>query len=122
MEPATCTVLAVDADESCQQFYRRHLESAGYRVLLTGNGRDAMRLMAQHAPDVVILGWMTRDWAGVEVLHSALHQPKRIPVIINTDYRQTEHEYFTQLADRFFMKSPDAAPLIQAIRECAGGD
>ena len=118
MAPTTFTVLAVDADESFQQFYQHHLESAGYRVLRTDNGRDAIHLMTQYAPDVVILGWMLRDWAGVDVLHSALHQTQRIPVIINTCYRQTEHDYFTLLADRFLMKSSDPDVLTQAVNEC----
>lgn len=38
----------------------RELEAAGCRVIRAGDGETALRLYAQHQPDLVILDWISR--------------------------------------------------------------
>jgi DNA-binding NtrC family response regulator len=74
--------------------------------------------MIRTPPDVIVLEWILRDWGSVEVLHQAIAQPTRIPVIINTRYQPAQREYFAYLADRFLIKSLDISPLLRAVRDC----
>jgi DNA-binding NarL/FixJ family response regulator len=74
--------------------------------------------MIRTPPDVIVLEWILRDWGSVEVLHQAIAQPTRIPVIVNTRYQPAQQDYFAYLADRFLIKSSDIAPLLRAIRDC----
>jgi two-component system KDP operon response regulator KdpE len=61
------TILVVDDDNGLQELVRVRLEQEGYRVLQTISGIEAISLIRQQRPDLVILDIMLPDLDGLTV-------------------------------------------------------
>ena len=61
------TVLVVDDEEAIAEAVRARLASEGYRVLVAGDGPEAISLHAEHHPDIVVLDLMLPGMDGLEV-------------------------------------------------------
>jgi DNA-binding response OmpR family regulator len=61
------TILVVDDEEAIAEAVRARLESEGYRVIVAGDGPEAIRLHAEHHPDLVVLDLMLPGMDGIEV-------------------------------------------------------
>ena len=80
------TVLVIDDQWSMQELARIVLQSAGYRVLLAGDGATGLSLARTQHPDVLVLDWHMLGMHGPDVLRG-LHQDPHtavIPVILIT--------------------------------------
>ena len=62
------TVLVVEDERDIRELLRRYLERAGHSVQSTGTGAEALRIVADHPPDLVLLDLGLPDIDGVEVL------------------------------------------------------
>jgi DNA-binding response OmpR family regulator len=49
------TVLVVEDERKLRDFIRSYLERAGFTVLSTGSGAEAITMAAEAAPDLVVL-------------------------------------------------------------------
>ncbi len=81
------TLLIVDDEERLRALLRDYLEREGYRVLLAGNGQEALRVARQERPDLIILDLMMPQMDGWEFLRRYQgSQPveERTPLIILT--------------------------------------
>jgi CheY-like chemotaxis protein len=67
-EPAARTVLLVEDSDAIRDAFTILLEDAGYTVLGAGTGEDALRLAAEHVPDLVLLDMGLPDMTGLEVV------------------------------------------------------
>ena len=61
------TVLVVDDETPLRELIRAYLEREGYTVHEATNGREALTLMSQVQPDVVVLDLMLPEIDGIEV-------------------------------------------------------
>ncbi len=61
------TLLLVEDDVALSELLVWHFEAAGYTVLHTKDGEEALLLAAEHAPDAIILDWMIEQLSGIEV-------------------------------------------------------
>lgn len=75
-------VLIVDDDRTVLDVARQALEGAGYQLLLASDGETAMRLIASHAPKVVVLDLNIPSVSGPFVAAMAQHvaHPPRVIV------------------------------------------
>lgn len=60
-------VLLVEDDPSMQVVCRVNLESDGFRVVLAGDGKEALALAVSERPDIVLLDVMLPDLGGFDV-------------------------------------------------------
>ena len=74
-------VLVVDDEPQIQSLLRIALGSAGYEVLPATTGREAIRLAASAAPDVIILDLGLPDIDGKDVLRD-IRAFSKVPVIV----------------------------------------
>jgi two-component system KDP operon response regulator KdpE len=74
-------VLVVDDEPQILRVLRPALTACGYEVLEAGTGRDALRMIAASAPDVVVLDLGLPDRDGKDVLREARSFSK-VPIII----------------------------------------
>jgi DNA-binding response OmpR family regulator len=81
MAPVT-TVLVVEDERDIRELLRRYLERAGHSVLTSGTGSEALLLLIDSAPDLVLLDLGLPDIDGFEVLQRATEVA--IPVIALT--------------------------------------
>ena len=76
-------VLVVEDEMELARLVVRELEDAGYRVRHAPDGPTALRLVAERAPDLVVLDWMLPGMDGLEVLRR-LRQTSAVPVLMLT--------------------------------------
>ncbi len=82
------TVLLVEDEELVRDFARSALEQAGYKVLEAANGREALRLIQDHAGkvDLLLTDLVMPEMGGRELAEQAgRHQPG-LPVLYVTGY------------------------------------
>jgi CheY-like chemotaxis protein len=85
-------VLLADDDESTRDLLRRRLEKLGYRVTACGDGREALRLACEAAPDLVLLDMLMPVLGGDEVLARIKSDAmlRHLPVIMISGLDQME--------------------------------
>jgi DNA-binding response OmpR family regulator len=83
-------VLVVDDDLTVRDVVRRYLERGGHEVALAGNGEDALRWVAEHDPDLVVLDLMLPGIDGLEVCRR-LRERSAVPVIMLTALGEEEN-------------------------------
>jgi CheY-like chemotaxis protein len=66
--PLAKTVLLVEDSDAIRDAFTILLEDAGYTVLGAGTGEDALRLAAEHVPDLVLLDMGLPDMTGLDVV------------------------------------------------------
>ncbi|MEQ8165051.1 MAG: phosphate regulon transcriptional regulator PhoB [Alphaproteobacteria bacterium] len=79
-------VLVVDDEESILPLIRYNLEDAGYDVLEATDGEEALTVVSEAKPDVVILDWMLPHVSGIEVCRQLRRSTdsRRMPIIMLT--------------------------------------
>jgi two-component system, OmpR family, phosphate regulon response regulator PhoB len=60
-------LLLVEDDRALAELVTYHLERSGYDVTRTGDGEEALILVEEVKPDVILLDWMIEGISGIEV-------------------------------------------------------
>jgi two-component system KDP operon response regulator KdpE len=74
-------ILLVDDEISIQRSVAPLLRSRGYEVDPTGTGRDALKIVAERAPDLIVLDLGLPDLEGTEVCRR-IRQDSKAPIIV----------------------------------------
>ena len=79
-------VLIVDDDELIRETLCELVEMAGCSAMVAANGREALRLMTEHRPCLVILDLLMPVMTGNELLEVMRHEPALagVPVVVST--------------------------------------
>jgi two-component system, OmpR family, phosphate regulon response regulator PhoB len=82
--PQQPLVLVVDDEAAQRTVLSYNIEAAGYRVITAGDGEEALLLVAEHHPDIILLDWMLPRLSGIEVCRQlkARAATRDIPVIM----------------------------------------
>ena len=86
-KPTSERVLIVEDNEHAAYLLRALLERAGYSVIVSPDGRDALAKLASLEPvDLVMLDLMLPYVSGYQVLIEARQNPKwrRVPIVVVT--------------------------------------
>ncbi|MEU0737801.1 response regulator transcription factor, partial [Streptomyces lavendulocolor] len=76
-------ILVVDDDPTVSEVVTNYLERAGFAVVGAADGPEALRLAAEHRPDLVVLDLMLPGTDGLEVCRT-LRGRGPVPVIMLT--------------------------------------
>ncbi len=88
--PGVKTVLVVDDELEIRTMLERLLKSRGYRVVSTDNGRAALGMVKEHAPDLILLDAMLPEVHGFDIARriKASKRYAHIPIVmISAVYR-----------------------------------
>ena len=79
-------VLVVDDDADIRETLREAVEMVGCTALLATDGRDALRVLGQHRPCLIILDLLMPVMTGQELLEEMRLQPElaQLPVLVST--------------------------------------
>jgi two-component system phosphate regulon response regulator PhoB len=79
-------VLLVEDEKSIVTLIKYNLEKEGFKVFCAETGEDALKIIKEKIPDLVILDWMLPDLSGVEVCRQIKKDKKlkNIPILILT--------------------------------------
>jgi len=78
------SILLVDDDRLIQKMVSTHLQRAGYRMGIAGNGVEALALVREHVPDLVITDVRMPELNGLELTAQLRkhHLTARVPIIM----------------------------------------
>lgn len=64
---AKTKVLIVEDEVAIVTLLRYNLEKEGFAVISTGDGSEAVTLVKEHRPDIIVLDWMLPGMTGIEI-------------------------------------------------------
>ena len=83
MQPS---VLIVEDDTALSELLQWHFNSEGYEVRATADGEDALIMVREEMPDLIVLDWMIESLSGVEVCRQLrkARESARVPIMMLT--------------------------------------
>ena len=77
-------VLVVEDEHAQREVLSYNLEAEGFRVAKAANGEEALLLVEEEAPDLIVLDWMLPNVSGIEVCRRIKARPetRNVPVIM----------------------------------------
>lgn len=113
-------VLVVDDEPAQRALLSYNLEASGYRVATAGDGEEAMLVIAEEAPDVILLDWMLPRLSGIEVCRQIKARPEaRDAAVIMVSARSEEGDRIRGLetgADDYITKPYSINELLARVR------
>lgn len=114
------TVLVVEDEPAQREVLAYNLEAEGFRVARAGNGEEALLLVAEAPPDLIVLDWMLPTLSGIEVCRRLKSRPetKALPIIM-LSARAEEVDRVRGLetgADDYVVKPYSVAELMARVR------
>ncbi len=110
-------ILIVEDEEGLRLLYEEELKSEGYDVLSARNGKEAIQLLENDRPDLIILDIVMPVMDGMETLGRIVGKEKKIPIILNTSYAGYREDFMTWAADAYVTKSVDLDELKRKVKE-----
>ena len=79
-------VLVVEDEDALATLLQYNLEKEGYDITVAGDGEEALILVDERLPDLVVLDWMLPKVSGIEVCRRLRSRPetRNVPIIILT--------------------------------------
>ena len=120
------TVLLVDDHAMVRQGVRAFLETQS-GILVVGeasSGEEAVKLVAQHIPDVILMDLIMLDMDGVEATRRVKQVSPRSQIVVLTSYHEDEHIFPALKAGAlsYILKDVSAEELASAVRKAAIGE
>jgi DNA-binding NtrC family response regulator len=110
-------ILIVDDEVNVRKLYKKDLEDVGYEVVTAASGAEAMRIVGESAPDLVILDIKLELENGLDVLRRMKEIKPTLSVILNSGYSTYRDDFSSWLADAYVVKSSDTSELATMVRE-----
>lgn len=114
------TVLVVEDEPAQREVLAYNLEAEGFRVAQADNGEEALLLVAEETPDLIVLDWMLPSVSGIEVCRRLKSRPetKGVPIIM-LSARSEEVDLVRGLetgADDYMVKPYSVVELMARVR------
>lgn len=113
------TILVVEDNPQAAKLLSLYLAQAGYQVLTAQDGRQALKLAAQHHPMAITLDLLLPDMDGWQVLTELKTMPRTrdIPVVIVSVLDRQALGFHLGALD-YLVKPVERAELLHALRRC----
>jgi len=112
-------ILLADDSVTAQNMGRKILADAGYEVITVNNGSAALKKIAEHKPDLIVLDVYMPGYSGLEVCQRLKEVPEtsRIPVILTVGKLEPfkPEEAKRVRAEGFIVKPFEASELLSAL-------
>ena len=111
-------ILVVDDDRAIRESLDRALALEGYRVVSAADGAQALDLIVEHKPDVVVLDLMMPNVDGLTVCRRLRARQDRTPILMLTARTETSERVsgLDAGADDYLPKPFDLDELLARIR------
>lgn len=78
------SVLVVEDDEAIVTLLKYNLEKAGYEVRTTNDGEEALIMVEEKKPDVILLDWMLPGLSGIQICNRLRknEETQKVPIIM----------------------------------------
>lgn len=80
------SILVVEDDAALSSLLEWHLKNEGYDVRVTPDGEEALMMVREAMPDLVVLDWMVESLSGIEVCRQLRRakESARLPILMVT--------------------------------------
>lgn len=117
---STPTIVVAEDEDALATLLQYNLEKEGYRVLLAGDGEEAMIVIDEAKPDLLLLDWMLPKISGIEVCRRLRQkqETRNLPILMLTA-RGEETDRIRGLdtgADDYVVKPFSMTELLARIR------
>jgi two-component system phosphate regulon response regulator PhoB len=114
------SVLIVEDEVAIVTLLKYNLEREGFKVFTTGDGEEAVMMVRENKPDIIVLDWMLPSMTGLEVCRQLRRDQntKNIPIIM-LSARGEEEDRVRGLdngADDYMVKPFSPSELVSRIR------
>lgn len=120
MARQTPCVLVVEDESAQREVLKYNLEAEGFSVLMAENGDEALLLVAEEMPDLIVLDWMLPNVSGIEVCRRLKADPMTRPIpIVMLSARGDEGDRVRGLetgADDYVVKPYSVVELMARLR------
>ncbi len=120
METRQYTILVVDDEKNIRWLYKEELEDEGYRIATAASGEEALALISELKPDLVVMDIKMPGISGVDALIKIKEIDKNIPVILCSAYSDYKQDFSTWASDAYVVKSSNLDELKKAITKVLG--
>jgi CheY-like chemotaxis protein len=104
------TILILDDEEVVRKVVRAMLEGQGYRVLEASEGAEALRLLGEERPDLILVDLTMPGMSGikfVETLRKQVKMPVPFIILTGTDPSEIDIEKLSEaLGARSILQKP----------------
>jgi two-component system cell cycle response regulator DivK len=118
-------ILVVEDNEKNMKLFRDVLQAAGYRVLEATTAERAIKLAAEHVPDLVLMDIRLPDISGVEALRRLRgdEHTAAVPVLaLTAQAMEGDRERFlAEGFDGYLSKPLNVAALLDTVRQHCDG-
>jgi CheY-like chemotaxis protein len=115
------TVLVVDDNSIFRKTVLKFLETQfnSMNLIEANNGSDAMQLVQENVPDLIVLDINMANMSGLEVAQQVKQEFPFIPIIILTNYDENEYRLAAKktLVDAFIIKKNLVSELPGVVKE-----
>jgi len=114
-------VLIVDDDPQTRQVLRDILEPLNHCIVEAGNGREALPLVEECEPDLMIVDILMPEMDGLETIRFLRRKGYRMPIIampVRTDPAESRYSEFARSfgADDVLLKPFVATDVLEVVR------
>ena len=113
-------VLVVEDESAQREVLKYNLEAEGFDVVMAENGDEAMLLVAEENPDLIVLDWMLPNVSGIEICRRIKADPATRPIpIVMLSARGDEVDRVRGLetgADDYVVKPYSVVELMARLR------
>jgi two-component system, OmpR family, KDP operon response regulator KdpE len=110
-------ILVVDYEQEIVRALRRSLRAHGYNVLVARSGEEALEVVSQQRPDLLLLDLLLPDMSGLEVCR-LVREASNVPIIVLSakDAESDKVEVLDQGADDYVAKPFSLNEVLARVR------
>ncbi|HAM39386.1 MAG: hypothetical protein A2474_01710 [Elusimicrobia bacterium RIFOXYC2_FULL_34_12] len=112
------TILVVEDTKYFSDILTDELKDCNYNVITKNNGTDALKVIEEKMPDLIILDVKLPDITGTEILAYIRQYDTNVPVIICTAVTSTKLKtYYDRWANAVIIKPVDLDLLLGVVKK-----
>jgi len=109
-------LLIVDDEDDIRHLFALELEDEGHRVRAARDCGEALKLLNEKRPDLVILDIKLDQESGLDLLKRISREYEDLPVILCSAFSSYQSDFSSWLADGYVVKSSDLEELKQTVQ------
>jgi two-component system, OmpR family, phosphate regulon response regulator PhoB len=119
--PQRLSVLVVDDEPDAREYMRAFLESEGFTYQHAASGAQALELLREHLPDIIIVDFMMPGMTGLELCEKLRERTatRHVPILVFSAYPLNPHSN-AGLYDQALLKPAEFSELLRVIRMLTG--
>ena len=121
MKPSVQTIVIADDDNDLRLLVEVTLENPAYKIFTAVDGTQALEVVKQHYPDLLIIDWMMPGLNGCEVVTQLRQHPHMatLPVVMLTakDAQEAQVQTASLALAGYLVKPFSPLELIKKVRE-----